>query len=211
MLQRLAYLGTEPSMVRSGDYGADLFGGTEPLHEVHPWERPPYWRRNGDDGPPSNFDLALHLDFDDWDDFRAYASDPTHNAASDSNKVTSFDEFTARVDWYYEGDVPPTRAGHVKHAAMFVWSDESSESERSAAIAGVEGLAGTDGVERVLVGHNVGELTTDYDWIMDLELPDADTARSLLDGGAYREAMETVAAVTKYEWTARLSHPMHRP
>jgi hypothetical protein len=211
MLQRLAYLGTEPTMVRSGDYGADLFGGTEPLHEVPPWERPPYWRRSNGDGPASNFDLALHLDFSDWDDFRAYANDPTHNAASDSNKVTSFDEFTGRVDWYYEGDVPPTRAGHVKHVAMFVWTDESSEDERGAAIAAVEGLAGTDGVERALVGHNVGKLTTDYDWIMDLDLPDADTARSFLDGEAYRKAMEAVAAVTKYEWTARMTHPMHRP
>lgn len=211
MLQRLAYLGTEPPTVRSGDYGADLFGGTEPLHEVPPWERPPYWRRSDVDGPPSNFDLALHLDFDHWDDFRAYATDPTHNAASDSNKVTSFDEFTGRVDWYYEGDEPPTRAGHVKHVAMFVWRDESSEDERAAAIAGVEGLVGTDGVERALVGHNVGKLTTDYDWIMDLELPNADTARSFLEGEAYRKAMETVAAVTKYEWTARMSHSMHRP
>jgi hypothetical protein len=142
MLQRLAHLGTEPPMVRSGDYGADLFGGTEPLHRVPPWERPPLWRRNSGEGPASNFDLALHLDFEDWDAFRAYAADPTHEAASNSNKVTSFDEFTARVDWYYEGDVPPTRQGHVKHAAMFVWKEEASEGERAAAIAGVESLTG---------------------------------------------------------------------
>jgi hypothetical protein len=211
MLQRLAYLGTEPPMVRSGDYGADLFGGTEPLHRVPPWERPPLWRRKGGDGPPSNFDLALHLDFEDWDAFRAYAVNPTHNAASASNEVTSFDEFTARVDWYYEGNVPPTREGRVKHAAMFVWKEEASEGERAAALAGVESLAGADGVERALVGHNVGKSTTDYDWIMDLELPDPDAASSFLDGSAYREAMKAVAAVTKYEWTARLSHLMHRP
>ena len=211
MLQRLAYLGTEPTMVRSGDYGADLFGGTEPLHETPPWERPPYWRRRDADGPASNFDLALHLDFADWDDFRAYAVDPTHNAASDSNKKTSFDEFTARVDWYYDGDVPPTRAGRVKHVAMFVWREESSEAERAEAIAAVEGLAGTDGVERVLIGHNVGKLTTDYDWIMDLDLPDVAATRSLIEGDAYGQAMEAVAATTRYEWTARMSHPMHRP
>ncbi len=211
MLQRLAYLGTEPPTVRSGDYGADLFGGTEPLHRVPPWERPPLWRRNGGEGPASNFDLALHLDFEDWDAFRAYAVDPTHNAASDSNKVTSFDEFTARVDWYYDGDVPPTRSGHVKHTAMFVWKEEASEGERAAAIAAVESLTRVDEVERALVGHNVGKLTTDYDWIMDLELSDPDATRSFLDGSAYREAMNAVAAVTKYEWTARLSHLMHRP
>ena len=211
MLQRLAYLGTEPPMVRSGDYGADLFGGTEPLYRVPPWERPPLWRRQNGEGPASNFDLALHLDFEDWDAYRAYAADPTHNAASTANKATSFDEFTARVRWQYEGEVPPTRPGHVKHVAMFVWADQSSEADRDAAIAGVESLAGSDGVESALVGRNDGTLTTDYDWIMDLELPDADTARSFLEGGAYAEAMKAVAAVTKYEWTARLSHLMHRP
>ena len=210
MLQRLAYLGTEPPTVRSGDYGADLFGGTEPLHSVPPWERTPLWRHR-DEGPASNFDLALHLDFEDWDGYRAYAADPTHNAASAANEVTSWDEFTARVRWQYEGETPPTRAGHVKHVAMFVWADESSDAERAAAIAGVESLADAAGVERALVGHNVGTLTTDYDWIMDLQLPDPDTARSFLDGSAYREAMEAVAAATKYEWTARLTHVMHRP
>ncbi|PEG35433.1 hypothetical protein CQY20_21870 [Mycolicibacterium agri] len=211
MLQRLAYLGTEPPMVRSGDYGADLFGGSELLHRVPPWERLPVWRRKGSDGPISNFDLALHLDFEDWEAFRAYAADPTHDAASKSNEVTSFDEFTARVDWYYDGDAPPTRAGHVKHAAMFIWKDEASEGERAAAIAAVESLTKVEGVERALVGHNVGNNPTDYDWIMDLELPDPATTRSFLEGSAYREAMNAVAAATKYEWTARLSHVMHRP
>ncbi len=211
MLQRLAYLGTEPPMVRSGDYGADLFGGSEPLHRVPPWERTPVWRRTGGDGPASNFDLALHLDFEDWDAFRAYVADPTHEAASKANEVAAFDEFTARVDWYYDGDMPPTRAGHVKHTAMFVWKDEVSEDERAAAIAAVESLTNVDGVERALVGHNAGKNATDYDWILDLELPDPDTTQAFLDGSAYREAMNNVAAATKYEWTARLSHVMHRP
>ena len=65
---------------------------------------------------------------------------------------------------------------------MFVWKEEASEGERAAALAGVESLAGADGVERALVGHSVGKSTTDYDWIMDLELPDPDAARSFLDG-----------------------------
>jgi hypothetical protein len=210
MLRRLAYLGTECPSVSSGDYGADLFGGSEVLHRIRPSQRQPIWRRNAD-GPVCNFDMALHLDFADWDAFREYAVDPTHDAASRENEAANWDELTARCDWYYEGDAPPTRAGNVKHVAMFVWADGVPDALRQDALEAVQALAEAEEVEALMTGHNVGQLATDYDWIMDLRVADRAAASRLLEGGAYREAMEAVARATRFEWTARMSHVMHRP
>jgi len=199
MLWGLAYLGTECRSVSHGDYGDDLFGGSSGRDP----SQPPMWRREGM-APPSSFDAALHLDFDDWGRFEEYGADPVHTAASRFNESVSWDELTARVDWYHEGTRPATR-GHVKHVAMFVWADGG---DREAALAAVQGLAAADEVEAVAAGTNVGVHPSDYDWIMDLQLPDRRAAEALLAGPAYAAAMEVVAAATKYEWTARVTHLM---
>lgn len=208
MLAGLAYLRMECLMVRSGDYGDDLFGGSRSRDGEPRLERP-VWRR-GAGGPPSNYDVALHLDFDDWETYRHYSPDPAHVAASKFNGAVSWDELTARVDWYYDGE-PPTRHGHVKHVAMFVWADGASEQAKQRALDAVRGLGDAPGVEAVTVGHNAGKSVSDYDWIMDVQLPDRAATELLLGGAPYLRAMEAVAAATKYEWTARLSHLMRGP
>jgi len=209
MLAGLAYLRMECLMVRAGDYGADLFGGSERLDAVPPRERMPVWRRNAD-GPPSNYDVALHLDFDDWAAYRGYGPHPAHQAASRFNGSVAWDELTARVDWQYDGD-PPTRRGHVKHVAMFVWADGAAAQTKQRAYDAVRRLGDAPGVEAVTIGQNVGKLVSDYDWIMDVQLPDRDATEQFLRGRLYAEAMAAVAAATKYEWTARLSHLMRGP
>ena len=207
MLQGLAYLRTECPSVERGDYGQDLFGGSSELRAVPPQQRTPIWRRDGQ-GPPSNFDMALHLDFEDWASFREYAADPTHGAASSFNEAASWDELTTRVDWYF--DAPSlTRRGHVRHVAMFVWKDDVDETGKAAALEAVAGLGSVADVASVAVGHNVGQGTTDYDWIMDVQLPDRASTARFLERPEYAAAMEAVAARTKFEWTARLSHIMH--
>jgi hypothetical protein len=210
MLQRLAFLGTECPSVSSGDYGADLFGGSEVLHEVRPSQRVPVWRRSAD-GPVCNYDMALHLDFEDWDAFQDYAVDPTHDDASRANEAENWDEVTARCDWYYDGDAPPTHARLAKHVAMFIWDEAASEAARRDALAAAEALGETDEVDAAMTGHNVGKSTTAYDWILDLLIPDEDAAGRLLESAAYERAMATVAAATHFEWTARMTHVMHRP
>jgi hypothetical protein len=203
MLAGLAFLGTECPMVRHGDYGEDIFGGSRDYSAA---ASVPMWRREGRP-PPSDFDVALHLDFDDWSGHEAYSADDTHGAASSFNESVSWDELTARVDWYYEG-ARPTRRGRVKHVAMFVWGDGVEAADRERAFAAVEALAALAEVEGVATGTNVGQLTSDYDWIMDIELADRLAAERLLHGSVYAAAMEQVAAVTKYEWTARVTHRM---
>ncbi len=209
MLKGLAYLRMECPMVRSGDYGADIFGGSRPLSKTPEVERIPVWRR-GAAGPPSNYDVALHLDFDDWAGHEQYSADPAHAAASRFNESVSWDELTARVDWHYDG-APPARRGRVKHVAMFVWADGAAEHAKQRALDAVRRLAEAPGVEVVTIGHNVGKLVSDYDWIMDVQLPDRIATERLLRETHYIDAMEAVAAVTKYEWTARLSHVMRGP
>jgi hypothetical protein len=209
MLQGLAYLRMECPMVRSGDYGEDLFGGSRRFDDPPPFEATPVWRR-GADCPPANYDVALHLDFDDWDSYRQYSPHPAHKAASAFNGAVSWDDLTARVDWYLDGEAP-TRRGHVKHVAMFVWGDGVPEHAKQRAFDTVRRLADAPGVVAVTLGHNVGRLVSDYDWIMDVQVPDRDAAERLLGGPHYARAMDAVAAATKYEWTARVSHLMRGP
>src|SRR4051812_8206014 len=135
MLEGLAFLGTECTSVRHGDYGEDVFGAPRAAASA----RTPMWRREGL-GPPASFDAALHLDFDDWSRFEEYGADPVHEAASRFNESVSWDELTARVDWYYDGECP-TRRGHVKHVAMFAWADDAGESEQQATLDAVRALA----------------------------------------------------------------------
>jgi hypothetical protein len=205
MLKGLAYLRMECLMVRSGDYGDDLFGGSLGARAG----RLPTWRREGD-GPSSDYDVALHLDFDDWAGHDAYSADPAHNAGSKFNASVAWDELTARVDWDYPGDLTGRR-GHIRHVAMFVWADEASEGAKRRAFDAVRALAEAPGVEAVAVGPNIGKLVSDYDWIMDVQLPDRAAAERMLGGAPYARAMESVAGATKYEWTARLSHVMRGP
>ncbi len=203
MLKGLAFLGTECPMVRHGDYGEDIFGGSRDLREV---PRTPMWRRQAS-GPESDFDVALHLDFDDWSGHEAYSADTTHGAASTFNESVSWDELTARVDWYYEGD-RPTRRGYVRHVAMFVWDDGIDEAGKARAVDAVRELGELGEIDAVATGANVGQLRSDYDWIMDIQLPDRLSAERLLAGSVYAKAMETVATATRFEWTARVTHLM---
>jgi hypothetical protein len=205
MLKGLAYVCMESRDVRFGDYGTDLFGGTQPLRDVKPWLRTPRWRSQ--DAPPANYDVAIHFDFDDFAGHDAYGADPVHNAASDFNATVADDELTARVDWWYEGPWL-SRRGHVRHAAMFVWADGATEQARQAALDALRRLEDAPGVEQVTTGQNVGRLKQDFDWILDVQVPDAETAKRLLESDLYADVMRTVAAATRFEWTARLSHVM---
>lgn len=101
-----------------------------------------------------------------------------------------------------------TRRGHVRHAAMFVWDDGVQDDAKQAAQDAVRRLEAVPEVESVVIGRNVGTLTTDFDWIVDLQVPDEQACKQLLSSEAYAEAMRAVAPVTKYEWTARISHLM---
>ncbi len=206
MLKGLAYMRFACSSVRSLDFGTDLFGGSAPLAEVKPWKRTPRWRGRLE-GPPCNYDVALHLDFDDQAGLDAYNHDDVHHEVGEYNASICRGELTARVDWWYDGD-PLTEAGLVRHSAMFVWDDEVDDAAKEAAQATVRSLAGEPGVRSLTIGQNVGTLTTDYDWLIDLRIDDKESAGRLLEGPAYAEAMKSLAGVTKHEWTARLSHTM---
>lgn len=189
------------------DFGSDLFGGSLHLSETKPWERIPRWRA-AIAGPPCDYDVALHLDFEDEAGLVAYNEDDVHHEIAAYNASVCQGELTARIDWWYEGDslIAP---GHVRHTAMFIWKDEVDETSKERTLAEVKRLADEPGVERLTLGRGVGGLKTDYDWIVDLQLPDAHATERLRNSDGYGEVMRTLSAVTKYEWTARLSHTMH--
>ena len=69
-------------------------------------------------------------------------------------------------------------------------------------------LRSADDVETLTVAPNVGPMATDFDWILDVHLPDEKKAKSMLEGDLYAEVMKAVAPVTKHEWTARINHVM---
>lgn len=189
------------------DFGSDLFGGSLHLTDTQPWDRTPRWRA-AKEGPPCNYDVALHLDFEDEDGLEKYNKDDVHHEIAVYNASVCQGELTARIDWRYEGDaliVP----GHVRHTAMFVWKDDVGESAKQAALDTSARLADHPDVEGVTVGTNVGSLRTDYDWILDVQLPDPEVAERFVKSDAYRAVMEPVVEATKYEWAARMTHEMH--
>lgn len=189
------------------DFGQDLFGGSLHLKETKPWDRTPRWRA-ALEGPPCDYDVALHLDFEDESGLDAYNKDDVHHEIAVYNAAVCQGELTARIDWWYEG-APLIEAGKVRHTAMFLWKDELDDAAKERALAEVKRLGDETGVEQVTIGTNVGTLRTDYDWILDLRLPDEAAAKALVEGDGYREAMRALADTTKYEWTARLTHRMH--
>jgi hypothetical protein len=189
------------------DFGADLFGGSLHLSETKPWDRTPRWRA-ATEGPPCDYDVALHLDFEDEAGLQAYNKDDVHHEIAVYNAAVCQGELTARIDWWYEGS-PLMVPGHVRHSAMFIWKDDLDEASKERALTEVKRLGDEPGVERLTLGTGVGELKTDYDWILDLELPDEVAAEKLIESERYRDTMRALSAATKYEWTARLTHVMH--
>lgn len=206
-LKGLAYLNYGCPSVRSVDFGTDLFGGSSRLVETKPWERTPLWDARTE-GPPANFDMALHLDFDDQAGLDDYNDDDIHHEVGDYDALVCRGEFTARVDWEYDGPFRIERFG-VRHTSLFLWLDEiddSSKGDIRSAFSALE--SAIPGVRSVAVADNVGTLTTDYDLIVDVMLDDEDAAANYLAHEAQQEALSLAAGSTKYEWTARITHKM---
>jgi hypothetical protein len=207
MTKGSAYMRFLCPSVRALDFGTDLFGGSSVLAETKPWKRTPRWRGRLE-GPPSSYDVALHLDFDDEAGIEDYNKDDVHHEVAVYNAAVCQGEYTARIDWWYDGE-PLIARGHARHAAMFVWDDDVDDDAKAKALDVARRLEAEDGVERLTLGTNVGTLSTDYDWIMDVQLPDPEAAQRFTSGVAYADAMRELTAVTKHEWTARMSHTMH--
>jgi hypothetical protein len=207
MTKGSAYMRFLCPSVRALDFGTDLFGGSSVLAETKPWKRTPRWRRRLE-GPPSSYDVALHLDFDDQVGIDDYNDDDVHHEVAVYNAAVCQGELTARIDWWYDGE-PLIDRGHVRHAAMFVWDDDVADDAKAEAFERARRLADEPGVERLTIGTNVGTLTTDYDWILDVQLANQEATERFTGGPAYAETMRDLAAATKFEWTARMSHTMH--
>jgi hypothetical protein len=207
MLKGLAYMRFACPSVRALDFGLDEFGGSAQLREVKPWKRQPRWRSRKI-GPAVSYDVALHLDFDDQAGMDDYNDDDVHHEVAVYNASICRGEETARVDWWYDG-APLITKNQVKHAAMFLWADESDEQSRQDALDTVKSLEEASEVQQVIIGKNIGTLTTDFDGIVDIRCADRAAAEKLLAGEHYAQAMKRLGEVTQYEWTARLTHVMH--
>jgi hypothetical protein len=206
LLRALSFVGLECGTVSAGDYGDDIAGGSKRLVEVPPWKRTPRFHAR-EEGPPSNYDVALHLDFADEAALAAFEDHPARLAVEEFADSVTVGDLTARVDWRYDGD-PPNRRGGYRHSAMFVWRDGVDNPSRSATLEAVRGLAGSGGVESAIVGESAGGVAADFDWVLDLQFADEQSALAAIAGEGYAEAMKAVARATKHEWTARVTHLM---
>ncbi len=84
MLKGLAYMRFECDSVVALDYGTTCSGARRPCARSSPGTG----RRAGaaaEDGPPSNYDVALDLDFDDQAGLDAYNDDDVHHEVGDYN------------------------------------------------------------------------------------------------------------------------------
>ena len=204
LLRGLAFLGLECPTVAAGDYGDDIAGGSARLSEIPPWERTPRFHARAE-GPPSNYDVALHLDFDDEAALAAYEGDPARQEMLRFASSVTVPDLTAQLDWYQDGAAPNGR-GRYRHCALHVWRDEADEAARSRALDAVRALGGAPGVEAVAVGGSASGRPAEFDWILDVRLADERAARSFLAGEPYAAAAAAVAEITKHEWTARVTH-----
>jgi Stress responsive A/B Barrel Domain len=206
LLRGLSYLGLECPTVNAGDYGDDITGGSKRLLDVPPWKRTPRFHARGE-GPPSTYDVALHLDFEDEAALAAYEGHPARREITRLVASTTVGDVTARLDWRYEG-VAPNRRGHFRHSAMHVWSDRVDPAVRARALEAVASLGDAGGVDAVAVGESASRRAADFDWILDLQFADEHSALAFLAGESYAEATKTIAKATKDEWTARVTHLM---
>ena len=102
MTKGSAYMRFTCPSVRALDFGTDLYGGSTVLAETKPWKRTPRWRGRAE-GPPSSYDVALHLDFDDQAGIDDYNKDDVHHEVAVYNAAVCQGEYTARIDWWYDG------------------------------------------------------------------------------------------------------------
>jgi hypothetical protein len=204
LLRGLAFLGLESPTVAAGDYGDDIAGGSVRLVEIPPWERTPRFHARAE-GPPSNYDVALHLDFDDEAALAAYEGHPARDEMLGFTRSVTVPDLTARLDWRHDGELPDRRGGY-RHSALHVWRDDADEAARSRALSAARSLSGAPGVEAVTVGESATERPADFDWILDVRLADEPAARSFLAGDSYGAAVAAVAGATKHEWTACVTH-----
>jgi hypothetical protein len=203
----LAYMSYGCPSVRHLDFGSDLLGGSSPLLEIEPWKRTPLWHARHS-GPPCDFDMALHLDFDDQDGMDRYNKDPVHHEVGEYNVSVCRPEQTARVDWWYEGG-PRIEKGLIRSTSLFLWTDEATDLQKADVRDAFRALNGAVPSLRSLVtGDNTGTLTTDYDLIVDAHFAELADAEAYGQHPACREALALAVAATKYEWTARITHRM---
>ncbi|HET7266257.1 MAG TPA: hypothetical protein VFL28_16450 [bacterium] len=205
MRRGLAFLRMEGEGPRAGDYGDDLFGGSSPLLAVPPWKRTPRWRARRE-GPACNYDVALHLDFDDEAARGRYFAGETYRAVARLQAAVTVPELTARIDWRHDGG-PPVRRGLVRHTALFVWAADADAAARARALAAARSLAQVPGVMSAVTGENAGGPAGNFDWILDVQIQDA-AARGFVEGPRYAAAIGVIASATKHEWTARITHVM---
>jgi hypothetical protein len=146
-------------------------------------------------------DVALHLDFDDPEGYRAYVAHPVHVEVSAFNASLSVPDATARIDWRYDGR-PRVNQGGVRHCEMFTWAAGVDVGVFAAAA----GLSRVDGVHSAVAVVDSGDDPRASDWILDVELADEDAANAFLAGGAYREFASATVDRVEPDRTARITH-----
>ena len=219
-LKGLAYMSYGCPSVRKLDFGTDLLGGSSPLIELKPWKRTPPWKAR-ETGLPFNWDMALHLDFDDQQGMDAYNKDDVHHEVGAYNASVCRPERTARIDWWYDGP-PRVEKGLIRQTALFLWRDEATEQQKNDVREAFRSLDGAVSALRSLVigrtpplasatkhsDDTIGPLATDYDLIVDALFADLAGVEAYKEHPAYKEALALATTATKNEWTARITHRM---
>ena len=135
-------------------------------------------------GPPSSFDVALHLDFADEAGLEAYNKDDVHHevavynaeVSQGSSRPGSTGGTTAMPpDNAWPGVTTRCSCGRTRSRK----TGREPPSTRCAGSRTPPELSGD-------VGTGVGSLKTDFDWILDVQLRDAEAAERLMAGRSTR-------------------------
>ena len=193
------------------DFGSDLFGGSLHLSETKPWDRTPRWRA-AVEGPPCDYDVALHLDFEDEAGLEAYNKDDVHHEIAVYNAAVCQGELTARIDWWYEGDAADDAGPRPAHGDVHVEGRRWTRPRRSGRSRRSSGSGTRPASNGSRSGPNVGDAEDRLRLDPRPPAPGRGRGRGARRRAtAYREAMRALAGATKYEWTARHDPPDARP
>ena len=97
----------------------------------------------------------------------------------------------------------------IRHTALYLWADGITGPQRESVQEGLTSLQDSvPGVRSLVVGHNVGTLTTDFDLVLDVQFDTVEDARAYFDHSAQQEVAATAAKFTKHEWTAKITYKM---
>ena len=99
-----------------------------------------------------------------------YNNDDVHHEVGEYNASICRPELDRPGRLEYDGDAPLNVPGQVRHSAMFVWTDEADDAAKPGAWEPSRPWSRPPTSARLRSPRTSAADSTDYDWIMDVQV-----------------------------------------